>query len=132
MTESEIRAICEAIKAKAKSTAHVDQGSLKKSINYTIIRGIVTFRELFYGQWNDNSKLEQYANEMMPFGVEWRIIYTNLGGDEVEVGKTKQGRTSRKNSLAKAMRVSSANINRLIAIAKNDGKEKDKRATKKR
>ena len=60
---------------------------MKRSIAYTYVRNEVIFRELYYGQWNDNSKLEEYANDLMPNGVKWKIIYTKLGGDTYEVGK---------------------------------------------
>ena len=81
LSEIEIRAIAQTIVNKAKSTAHVDQGSLKKSIAYTYVRDVVIFRELYYGQWNENSLLEKYANQLMPNGVAWKIVYTKLGGD---------------------------------------------------
>ena len=61
LSEVEIRAIAKTIVDKAKRTATVDQGSLKRSIAYTYVRNEVIFRELYYGQWNDNSQLEEYA-----------------------------------------------------------------------
>jgi len=127
LAEAEIRAIAQTIVDKAKSTAHVDQGSLRKSIAYTYSRGVVTFRELYYGQWNDNSQLEKYANNWMPNGVAWKIIYTKLGGEEYEVGKTKQGRQTQRKAVAVAVRNSTNNIKALIASIrrkKENGKEK--------
>ena len=129
LSEVEIRAIAKTIVDKAKKTAHVDQGSLKRSIAYTYVRNEVIFRELYYGQWNDNSKLEEYANELMPNGVKWKIIYTKLGGEEYEVGRTRQGRTTQKKAVATALRSSSNNIKKLIALVranrkKDEGKDK--------
>lgn len=72
VTESE-EALAQRVVEKAKSTAHVDTGALKRSINYTVARGHIVFRQLFYGQFHDNSKLIQYANSMMkgiPYTIE--------------------------------------------------------------
>jgi len=129
LSEIEIRAIAKTIVDKAKKTAKVDQGSLKRSIAYTYVRNEVIFRELYYGQWNDNSQLEKYANELMPNGVKWKIIYTALGGEEYEVGRTRQGRTTQKKAVATALRNSSNNIKKLIALVranrkKDEGKDK--------
>lgn len=126
LTEYEIRAVAKDIVSEAKDTAHVDQGALKRSIAYTYIKDEVVFRELFYGQWNDNSQLEKLASKNMPYGVRWKIIYTVLGGDEYEVSRTRSGRKSQravKRSISN--RVSTSNINKLItAIQKKDGKKK--------
>lgn len=125
LSEIEIRAIAKTIVDKAKATAHVDQGTLKRSIAYTYVRGVVTFRQIYYGQWNENSQLEKYARELMPFGVAWKVILTEFGGGTYEVGKTKQGRTTQRKSLAAATKNSTKNIKRLIALAqKKRGKEK--------
>lgn len=125
LSEIEIRAIAKTIVDKAKATAHVDQGTLKRSIAYTYVRGVVTFRQIYYGQWNENSQLEKYARELMPFGVSWKVILTEFGGGTYEVGKTKQGRTTQRKSLAAATKNSTKNIKRLIALAqKKRGKEK--------
>jgi len=129
LSEVEIRAIAKTIVDKAKKTAKVDQGSLKRSIAYTYVRNEVIFRELYYGQWNDNSQLEKYATELMPNGVKWKIIYTKLGGEEYEVGRTRQGRTTQKKAVSTALRNSSNNIKKLIALVranrkKDEGKDK--------
>ena len=123
LSEVEIRAIAKTIVDKAKRTAKVDQGSLKRSIAYTYVRNEVIFRELYYGQWNDNSQLEEYATQLMPNGVKWKIIYTILGGDTYEVGKTRQGRTTQKKAVATALRNSSKNIKNLIALVRANRKK---------
>jgi len=125
LSEIEIRAIAEQVKQKAKDTAHVEQGSLKKSIAFTYKKGVVTFRQLYYGQWNENSQLEKYASEMMPNGVPYKIELTILGGDTYEVSKTKYGRKSQRKAVASAKRVSSKNIKALINKVQ-DAKEKKK------
>ena len=123
LAEVEIRAIAKTIVDKAKRTAKVDQGSLKRSIAYTYVRNEVIFRELYYGQWNDNSQLEEYATQLIPNGVKWKIIYTILGGDTYEVGKTRQGRTTQKKAVATALRNSSKNIKNLIALVRANRKK---------
>lgn len=127
LSEVEIRAIAQNVVNKAKSTAHVDQGSLKKSIAYTYVRGLVTFRQLYYGQWNENSQLEKYASQMMPSGVPYKVVLTKLGGDTYERGKTKQGRKTQRTAVSQALRNSSSNVKKLIALVqakRKDGKEK--------
>lgn len=126
LTEIEIRAIAQTVVDRSKRTAKVDQGSLRKSISYTYVRGVVTFRELFYGQWNDNSQLEDNAKYLMPNGVAWKIIYTKLGGEEYEVGKTRQGRSTKRSSLRAVQRTGTDRIKALIAsVKKKDGKKKE-------
>ena len=100
MTEAEIRDIAKSIVTKAKATARVDQGTLKRSIAYTYIKGEVIFRQIFWGAFGDNSLLEKLASQYMPYGVPYRIILTQLGGATYEKGKTKQGRTTQKKALA--------------------------------
>lgn len=128
LTDLEVRAIAQTIVDKAKRTARVDQGSLKKSIAFTFVKGEVIFRELFYGQWNENSQLEKYANQLMPNGTRWKIIYTMLGGDTYEVGRTKSGRAVQRKSLSTVNRVGSSKAKALI-LKVNNGKKKDKGAT---
>lgn len=129
LSEVEIRAIAQSVVDKAKSTAHVEQGSLKKSIAYTYVRGLVTFRQLYYGQWNENSQLEKYAKQMMPNGVAYKVVLTKLGGDTYEVGKTKQGRTTQRKAVATAVKSSTGNVKRLIALVqvkrKRNGKAEE-------
>ncbi len=124
LDELTVRAIAQDVVDRAKRTAHVDQGSLKKSIAYTYIRGLVTFRELYYGQWNNNSELEDLAKRLIPNGIAWRIVYTKLGGDTYEVGKTKQGRALQRNVIATILRTGTTNAKKLILKAR--GKKKDK------
>jgi hypothetical protein len=100
MTEEEVRVIAQSIVTKAKATARVDQGTLKRSIAFTYIRGEVTFRQIYWGQYGDNSQLEKLANQYMPFGVPYKIVLTELGGGTFEKGKTKQGRATQKKALA--------------------------------
>lgn len=127
MTEEQVRAIAQSIVTKAKATARVDQGTLKRSIAFTYIKGEVIFRQIYWGQYADNSQLEKLASQFMPFGVPYKIILTELGGGTFEKGKTKQGRTSQKKSLASTTKTMTqkyiASI--LKKRKKEDGKEEE-------
>ena len=127
LEESEIRAIAQRVVSDSKGTARVDTGALKRSIAYTYIRGMVTFREFVYGQYGNNSKLEANAIKLMPYGVQWRIVYTTFGGDEVEIGKTRQGRATQSSTLKSLAKATTSRIRNLIAATR---KKKDGEAEK--
>jgi hypothetical protein len=118
MEEAEVRAIAQDIVNKAKATARVDQGTLKRSIAYTYVRGKVTFRQIYYGQYRDNSELEELASSLMPRGIPYRVELTEFGGGTFEKGKTKQGRSTQRKALARVNRSTSKNINALIESVK--------------
>jgi len=122
----EIRAIAQKVVDDSKKTAHVDQGTLKRSISYSINKGTVIFRQMYYGQWNDNSQLEKNAKDLMPNGTEYKIQFVDLEGDVVEVTKTKKGNRMQSKSLEAARRATSYRIKALISKSKKkkDGKEK--------
>lgn len=125
LEEKEIRAIAQRIVDMSKSTARIDTGALKRSISFTYVKGVVTFRELFYGQYGKNSMLEKNAIKLMPSGVEWRIIYTAFGGNTVEVGRTRTGRATQKSLLPTLAKIGTSAIGNLINRIKNRGKKKD-------
>lgn len=127
LTELEIRAIAANIVQRAKATARVDQGTLKRSIAYTYVKGVVTFRQIYYGVYGDNSQLEKLARQLMPNGVEYRIELTNENGGTYTVTRTKEGRRKVSTVIANVLRNNSPNIRAMItkAIAKRkDGEEK--------
>lgn len=128
MQEAEIREIARSIVQKAKATARVQQGRLKRSIAYTYVRDEVIFRQVYWGSFGDNSLLEKLASQYMPRGVPYRIILTELGGDTYERGKTKTGRSTVKKAIKEATNTTSSSIKRLVALIKKkrDGEEKDK------
>lgn len=127
MTEEEVRAIAQSIVTKAKATARVDQGTLKRSIAQTYVKGEVIFRQIYWGQYGDNSQLEKLASQYMPYGVPYRIILTELGGGTFEKGKTKQGRTSQRKALASTTASMTKKYIAMITAKrkKEDGKEKE-------
>ena len=123
LSEFEIRQLAQSVVDESKATAKVDQGSLKKSIAFTYKKGEVTFRELFYGQWNENSQLENNANKSMPYGLRWKIVYTELGGKEIEVSKTKTGRRSQR-EIKKVLLNKSSSLNVLKLLTTISKKRK--------
>jgi len=122
LSEVEIRAIAQRIVDQSKSTARVDTGALRRSISYTYVRGVVIFRELYYGQFGTNSKLEKNAIRLMPNGVEWKIIYTDFGGNTREVGRTRMGRRRQSSAIDSVLRAGTTKIKDLINRVR--GKEK--------
>ena len=95
-TESELRAIGSDIVAKSKGGARVDTGFLKRSISYVLGRdNLLIFTEVFYGQFGDNSNLEENIRAMIPDGLPWELIYTDEdGGVEQVVKSSASGRLS--------------------------------------
>ncbi len=96
LTELEARAIAQRVVNAAKATAHVDTGALKRSISFTYVRGVIIFRQLYYGVYYENSRLEDYAEQYIPYGQPWKLVLTKFGGETVEIGKTAGGRALRK------------------------------------
>jgi hypothetical protein len=97
---TEIKNIARDIVEKSKRTAHVDTGRLRRSISYVIdLQGVITFTEVFYGQFLDNSDLEENIKSMMPAGVAWKLIYTDDNGQPYQVVRSSaSGRTSTTNA----------------------------------
>jgi hypothetical protein len=127
LEESEIRAIATNIVQKAKATARVDQGTLKRSIAFTYVRGLVTFRQIYYGTFGDNSQLEDLAKKYMPRGVPYRIELTEFGGKTYEISRSKTGRRSQKSAVQAVNRSSSTNVKKLLqTINKNKDGDKEK------
>jgi hypothetical protein len=120
LEESEVRAIAKGID-QSKSSARVDTGALCRSMAYTYIRGVVTFRQFVYGQFGDNSKLERNAIRLMPNGTKWRIVYTQFGGKEVDSTAIRNGRASQGNILGDLFKTTTSKIRALIARKKSKG-----------
>lgn len=93
VTESE-EAIAQRVVDASKKTAHVDTGALKRSIYYTVARGNIVFRQLFYGQYNDNSQLIENAARMMK-GIPYTIEELDEEGNIIkEQRRVASGRVS--------------------------------------
>ena len=69
----EEKAKAELVVEVSKRNARVDTGRLKRSINVKVQKGILVFRQYYYGIENDNSKLVENAKKMMgdtPYVIE--------------------------------------------------------------
>ena len=117
LTEREIRKIAEKIVSQAKTTANYDQGTLFRSISYTFIRGVLVFRQIFYGQYNDNSQLEKLARRYVPNGTSYRIILTDINRRVINTSRIKQGTRAQKSLTG--LLSSTVNIRNLINRNKN-------------
>lgn len=131
-TDGEIRQYIREVVREAKSTANVDTGFLKRSIRGDLIgrNRSVEFREIFYGAYNENSKLLEIAQRIMPNDINWKIVYENEEGDETTIkGRTRTGRTIRRSSIS-SNNISSPKIKALIQSIrgkkKNDTGEGDR------
>lgn len=79
----EQNALAELVVAKSKNEARVDSGRLKRSINKKVQRGSIVFREYYYGEYGDNSTLEENAKRMMG-NVPYKIERLNEDGSVSE------------------------------------------------
>jgi hypothetical protein len=69
--EEEVKA--QLVVEESKRTARVDTGRLKRSINVKVQKGILVFRQYYYGIEDGNSKLVENAKKMMgetPYIIE--------------------------------------------------------------
>ena len=124
-TDGEIRQYIREVVREAKSTANVDTGFLKRSIRGDLIgrNRSVEFRQVVYGAYNENSKLLEIAQRVMPNDLPWKIIYEDEEGGEASViGKSRSGRTIRRKSIS-SENVSSPKIKALISYIR--GKKKN-------
>lgn len=93
--------IAEQVVVKSKSEANVDTGRLRRSINQKVQRGIIVFREYFYGQYGDNSTLEKNAKQMMGV-IPYKIERLDEEGNIVEgLNKANSGRINRYERIVK-------------------------------
>lgn len=122
--EDKIRLGQEVVRASRKD-ARVDTGLLKRSIRATLNKGVIEFREIYYGAFNENSKLIKNAQKMMPKGIEWRVIFVDENGLEKRV--TTETRTGRKISTRQvtSKNQSTKRIKSLLQSLKTNGEKKD-------
>lgn len=91
--------LAERVVQKSKDEARIDTGRLKRSINKKVQRGVIVFREYYYGAYPEkngrkNSTLEENAREMMG-NVPYKIERLDEEGDVVEwVNKATSGRVA--------------------------------------
>lgn len=126
-SDGEIREYIRKVVREAKDTANVDTGFLKRSIKGDLIgrNRSVEFREIFYGAYNNNSRLIEIANRIMPNDIQWKVIFIDEEGKETAIkGKTRTGRTISRKAIT-SENVSTSKIKALIASIKANGKETD-------
>jgi hypothetical protein len=126
LTDTEIRAIAQKIVDESKKTAHVDQGTLKRSLSYTVTKGKYIFRQMYYGFYGEdnpsgiNSQLEENAKKMMPAGVEYQVIGTDFKGNTKETTQLKSGRKMVKSPTSGSNKQTTSNIKKLIDRVKRN------------
>lgn len=131
---SELRTLAREIVDKSKKSAHVDTGRLKRSISYVInLQGVPTFTEVFYGQFGDNSDLEENLKAMWPTDEPYNLIYTDDNGNPYQVVRKKAGgRVAVETMATKATTRKSLGINGIKNFLKNYGKKTDETADSER
>ena len=131
---AEIREYIRRVVREAKDTAKVDTGYLKRSIKGDLIgrNKSVEFREIFYGAYNNNSKLVEIAKRIMPNDIDWKVIFVDEEGRETPIeGKTRTGRTISRKSIS-SENISTSKIKALISAIRASGKKKDDTAERDR
>ena len=122
--DDKIRLGQEVVRA-TRRTAKVDTGFLKRSIRATLERDVIVFREVFYGAYNDNSKLVENAKQIMPKEIEWKVIFVDEEGRETNVeATTRTGRKISRKSIT-SENISTKNIKKLIATLASNGEKKN-------
>jgi len=126
-SDAQIKAFIKQVVDETKSTARVDTGFLKRSIRGNWFGGVATFREIFYGAYNGNSRLIENAKKIMPKDIPWQVIFVDEDGREQQIeGKTKTGRTIRRKEITNK-NISTDKIKALINSIKNVKKTDDTR-----
>jgi hypothetical protein len=117
--------LAERVVVKSKKEAHVDTGRLRRSINQKVQRGVIVFREYYYGEYNDNSTLERNAREMMGT-VPYKIERFDEEGDIVQsVNKAQSGRVQKYER-----KVKRENQARLLAIKGRKKRDEEENTNK--
>lgn len=134
LTIPEQEALAATIVDKAKASSRIDTGALRRSISFGYVNGILTFRELYYGQWNGNSELEKLATAMIPRDTPWNIQYTTFGGAVYTKTVKKSGRKLGRNPPKRSTGKSSAsqttnNLRNLISLV-NENRKRAEEARK--
>lgn len=129
MDTVELKQIINKIRDKSKDEAKVDTGFLKRSI-YGVIneKGVAEFGEIFYGQFYENSNLEENITKMFPKNLPYKLVYYDEDGVEyVAKKKTAGGRTIKPENPTKGRNIASNNIREFIKKVTTDGKETNSR-----
>ena len=126
-SDAEIREYIRKVVREAKDTANVETGFLKRSIKGGLNgrNRSVEFREIFYGAYNNNSRLVQIAERIMPKDLQWKVIFVDEEGTETNIqGTTRTGRKISRKQIT-SENVSTSKIKALIASIQANGKKTD-------
>lgn len=130
-SDGELRTLIRDVVREARATAHVDTGYLKRSIKGDIIKrtNSVEFRQIFYGAYNNNSKLVEIAERIMPRDVQWKVIFLDEEGNETQVkATTRTGRTISRKAINRES-IYTSKIKSFISLIRGYGKKKDNAGT---
>lgn len=124
-TDGELKTIIRDVVREAKRQARIDTGYLKRSIRGDIFgkNRVLEFRQVVYGVYNENSKLVEIAEKMIPKDIQWRVILEDEDGNETQAkGVTRTGRKVRRSSIGNLVN-STFKIKALIDSFKRNGKK---------
>lgn len=122
--DDKIRFGQEVVRATRK-TARVDTSFLKQSIRATLDRGVIVFREVYYGAFNENAQLIENAQRIMPKEIEWKVIFVDKKGRETTVeATTRTGRKISRKSISSES-VSTKKIKSLLNALQANGKKEN-------
>lgn len=120
----EDEALAEQIVVKSKREANVDTGRLRRSINQKVQRGVIVFREYYYGEYG-NSTLEKNAKDMMG-NIPYKLERFDEEGEIVEsINKATSGRVQRYERIVKR-----ENQARLLAIKGRQKRDEEENTDK--
>lgn len=128
---AEESALAEKVVEKSKKEASVDTGRLRRSINKKVQRGIIVFREFFYGEYassdgKKNSTLEENAKAMMG-NIPYKIERLDEEGNIVTgVNKASSGRVMTYEKKKERESQAKKLMQQLIARRKKDAEEKER------
>lgn len=125
----QIRQYIREVVSEARRTANVETGYLKRSISGALIGRdrSVEFRQIFYGAYNNNSKLVEIAERIMPNDLKWKVIFEDEEGEETTISaKTRTGRKISTRAVTSG-NSSTLKIKALISVLKYGKTKIDKR-----
>lgn len=123
-TKVEINKYIQQVVREAKRTANIETGRLKRSIRGNLTKDVVIFREIFYGAYNNNSKLIDIAQRIMPKDIDWKVIFVDEDGRETNVsGKTRLGKSISRKSISSDS-LGTSKIRKFINLLKTNAAKK--------
>jgi len=130
-TDAELKKIVRDVVREAKGSAHIETGYLKRSIRGDVVgkNRSLEFRQVVYGVYNNNSRLVQIAENLVPKDIQWEVILEDEEGNITQAnGISRTGRKIKRSSISSSIGSTSkitALINQLRGKKKNDTGEGD-------